>query len=58
MFNGSFLLMHNQHVVLVKSLLVYCPMSNANAPACKVIENNARVCLIKHQIVIIEHSVT
>ena len=42
---------------LVKILAFVVP-SNAKAPACEVIENGARVCLVKYQIVIIEFCVT
>ena len=37
---------------------LFVVQSNANAPACEVIENGARVCLAKYQIVIIEFCVT
>ena len=42
---------------LVKILAFVVPL-NANASACEVIENSARVCSVKHQIAIIEFCVT
>ena len=57
MLNGSFFLTCNQRVVSLKPSL-FVVQSNASAPACEVIENGARVCLAKYQIVIIEFCVT
>ena len=54
MLNGSFLLMRS----LSKILLFLLSTSNANAPACKVVVNGARVGLVKNQIVIVKFSVT
>ena len=57
MLNGSFFLPRNQRKVPLKSSL-FLVQSNANAPACEVIENGAKVCLVKYQLVIIEFCVT
>ena len=56
MLTGSFFLPHNQRVILLKSSLLLS--SQMQTPACEVIENAARVCLAKYQIVIIEFWVT
>ena len=53
-FNGSFLLTRNQRVVSVKFLAFRLFTSNANALACKVVVNGARVCVVKNRIVIME----
>ena len=53
MLNGSFFLTRS-----LGKILAFVFQSNVNATACKVIENGARVCLVKYQIVIIEFCVT
>ena len=48
--NGSFLLTRS----LGKILAFWLFTSNTNAPACKVVVNGARVCLVKNRIVVME----